>query len=250
MSGTAWNELLGDEGRPLVNRATQAELPPGSVFKVVTESAVLESDIFTRDSTFTCTGVWTGLGSNWPMYCWLRSGHGTVNLEHGLTLSCDVVFYECGKALQEAGRDILPGFANEYGFGEGTGIGDLPESGGLVPTADWKSSALGEAWFPGDTVNFAIGQGNLLVTPLQIASAFAAIANGGTRYRPQIALSIGQAPAEGSFEADVAGALPVDAEHLASIKTGLSTGCMSPARHRLQHAGQHDDSRRREDGHG
>ncbi|MHB0874672.1 MAG: penicillin-binding protein 2 [Anaerolineae bacterium] len=229
MSGTAWNDLLNDEGRPLVNRSTQAELPPGSVFKVVTESAVLESGIFTKDSTFTCTGTWTGLGSNWPMNCWLRSGHGTVALEHGLTLSCDVVFYECGKALQESDRDTLPRFANEFGFGARTGLAALPESAGLVPTADWKSRTLGESWFAGDSVNMAIGQGNVLVTPLQMAVVFAAIANGGTRYRPQIALSLNQAPQAGAFKPEVLGALPVDADHLDSIKVGLYEGCMSPA---------------------
>jgi penicillin-binding protein 2 len=229
MSGTDWNSLLNDEGRPLVDRATQAELPPGSSFKVVTETAVLESGIFTPESTFTCTGVWTGLGDNWPMRCWLPSGHGTVSLEHGLTVSCDVVFYECGKALQESDRDTLPLFTNEFGFGARTGLDALPESAGLVPNADWKSATLGESWFAGDSVNMAVGQGNLLVTPLQLAVVYAAIANGGMRYRPQLVLSVNQAPQEGSFKADELGKLPLESEHLASIKTGLFEGCMSPA---------------------
>jgi len=226
-----WNALLEDEGQPLVNRATQSELPPGSVFKIVTEAAALETGLFTPESPFYCSGTWTGLGQGWVKHCWKRSGHGSLDLATGLSVSCDVVFYELGKALHEHDREVLPQFAKAFGFGARTGIVGVSESPGLVPTPTWKDRAIGESWFPGDSVNLAIGQGYLLVTPLQVANMLAAIANGGTLYKPRLVSRIGpEAASETTLtsEPEVLGTLPLNPDHLQSIRKSLRDVAMSP----------------------
>jgi penicillin-binding protein 2 len=231
MSSKQWQDLMDNPGRPMVNRAIQSELPLGSVFKIVTESAALEAGLYTPESTFTCTGTWTGLGSGYTKTCWLLTGHGTLTLAQGLTESCDVVFYELGKALDGADREALARMAEAFGFGAKTGIDGLSEAAGLVPTPEWKEATLGESWFPGDSVNLAIGQGNLLVTPLQVANMLAAVANGGTLYRPRLVLGVGDASGAPPSETkpEVIRTLPVKAEHLKSIQDSLLAGCMSPA---------------------
>ncbi|NPV07569.1 MAG: penicillin-binding protein 2 [Anaerolineae bacterium] len=230
LSGSEWAALMEDEGRPLVNRATQAELPPGSVFKIVTETAALESGILTPESRFFCSGSWSGLGPSWSVSCWLPSGHGSLTLAEGLARSCNSVFAEVGKQLDAFDREALPQFARDFGFGSSTGLVGVSESPGLVPGPAWRQRALGQAWFPGDSVNLAIGQGDLLVTPLQIANMIAAVANGGTRYRPQLLLSIGSPESEGSSRSapEVVGQLPISPEHLTSLRRSLLEGCMSP----------------------
>jgi len=229
LSGSAWAELLADEGRPLVNRATQSELPPGSVFKVVTESAALDAGVVNPDSTFFCPGSWSGLGESWTVKCWLPSGHGTLTLEEGLVHSCNTVFAEVGSRLDGHDRDALPRWAREYGFGASPGLRGLPASTGLVPDTAWRSRTLGQAWFPGDTVNMAIGQGALLVTPLQVAGMIAAVAAQGRRYRPYLALSFGPPgnPSSTATEPELVGELPLAEYHLSSIRQSLVDGCMS-----------------------
>ncbi len=229
MSGTAWAELLADEGRPLVNRSTQSELPPGSVFKVVTESAALDAGVVTPESTFFCPGSWSGLGESWTVKCWLPSGHGSLTLADGLVHSCNTVFAEVGSLLDSYDRDALPRWAREYGFGSPTGLQGLGESSGLVPDAAWRSRVLGQAWFAGDTVNMAIGQGALLVTPIQVAGMIAAVAANGKRYRPYLALSLGVPGSSDSSATspEQVGRLPLSEAHLASIRQSLLDGCMS-----------------------
>jgi penicillin-binding protein 2 len=185
-----WQVLASDASRPLVNRATQGTYPPGSVFKIVTMAAALEEGGFTSGSTFNCPGIWYGLGKDWSKTCWLERGHGQVNLVQALTVSCDVTFYELGKRLYELDPTLLPRYARLFGLGALTGLGVAEEVAGLVPDPNWKVAELGESWFPGDSVNLAIGQGYLLVTPLQVATMVAAVGNGGTLYRPQLVLKV------------------------------------------------------------
>ncbi len=220
VSASVWNALTGDSRKPLLNRATQAVYPAGSIFKVVTMAAGLENAGFTADSTFTCAGSWSAYNRTWKCY----GVHGTLDLVRGLTQSCDVVFYTLGKALYEADANALSNMARAFGLGKATGI-DLPgEATGLVPDDAWKKQARGEGWYPGDNINLAIGQGDLLVTPLQIATLYAAIANGGTLYRPHVVAEI-PAWTEGEqdivIQPEVIGKLPVSAEHLAAIRRGL-----------------------------
>jgi penicillin-binding protein 2 len=117
--------------------------------------------------------------------CWKRGGHGAVDLSRALAESCDVYFYELGKAL---GVETLARYAKLFGFGSPTGIGLAGEASGLVPTPEWKLRARGEPWQEGETISLSIGQGANLTTPLQLAVAYAAIANGGTVYEPRIVL--------------------------------------------------------------
>jgi penicillin-binding protein 2 len=218
VSADEWATLDSDPQRPLVNRALQSAYPPGSVFKIVTMATGLEKGGLTRDTRFTCTGTWTGLGLEWAKVCWLETGHDNIDLITGLTVSCDVVFYEIGLLLDALDADLLPTYARAFGLGQLTGLQELPESPGLVPDIAWKRTTYGEPWVPGDSVNLAIGQGFLLTTPLQIARAMAAVANGGALLRPQVIYRIGD---EVVLQREEMGQLPVSAEHLADIQEGL-----------------------------
>ena len=230
LSGEQWRQLLEDGGRPLLNRPTQSELPLGSVFKIVTYTAALASGIYEPDSSFYCPGSWSGLGSSYTVRCWLRSGHGSLTLAQGLTASCNVVFAEVGKNLHQSDPGALPDAARAYGFGALTGLEVLDESPGLVPDAAWKQKALGEAWYPGDTVNLAIGQGHLLVTPLQVARMIAAVANGGRLPRPNLVLGLGSPQPQGEASEDriEAVALPLSEEATQNLRASLRDGCMTP----------------------
>lgn len=224
ISAAKWSELTADSRRPLLNRSIQGTYPPGSIFKVVTMAAALEEALYAPDSTFMCTGVWTGLGEEWTKTCYNKAGHGTLDLVRGLTQSCDVVFYTLGKALYDAVPQALPDMARAFGLGAPTDIDLVGEAAGLVPDETWKKETKGEGWYPGDNVNLAIGQGDLLVTPLQMAVLYGAIANGGTLYRPHI---VAQIPAwtddqeDIVVEPEVIGRLPVSPEHLDAIRRGL-----------------------------
>jgi penicillin-binding protein 2 len=179
--------LLSDRsGRPLSNRAISGTYQPGSVFKIVTASAALETKKITPKTTFTCNGSYV-LGKA-RFNCWKEAGHGPQNIIRGLMNSCNVFFYNAGRL---AGPDRLEAFAKLYGFGRPTGI-DLPdEVVGVVPGRVWKKNAGKGQWYEGDTVNYSIGQGYLLVTPAQVLDMIAVIANNGSIVRPYIVKKIG-----------------------------------------------------------
>jgi penicillin-binding protein 2 len=230
LSPEEWQALANDPGRPLVNRAVQGAYPPGSVFKIVTMAAALEAGGFTPQSTFTCTGLWEGLGPDWPKTCWVETGHGQIDLVQALIVSCDVAFYDIGLALHNLDSELLPDYARQFGLGSPTGLEGLDEATGLVPDDAWKTTAMGEGLAPGDSVNAAIGQGYLLTTPLQIAHMLATVANGGTIYQPQILLKVAASSEEPEefFAPQVMGQLPVSPEHLAAIQEGLVGVTASP----------------------
>jgi penicillin-binding protein 2 len=217
-----WQALQADSRRPLVNRTTQGTYPPGSVFKVVTMTAGMEAGGLTASSSFICRGIWTGLGPEWPKTCWARYGHGNITLDRALTVSCDITFYQVGLLLNGVGQDVLPSYARAFGFGAPTGI-EVEENPGLVPDPAWKIQTKGEGWAPGDSVNLAIGQSELLVSPLQVAVMMAAVGNGGTLYRPQVVEMIASDPnrPDWVFEPVVSAQLPVSAENLAVIQESL-----------------------------
>lgn len=218
----AWHALNTDPDRSLVNRATQGAYPPGSVFKVVSMAAGLEKLGLTAETEFFCSGTWTGLGEGFIKTCWLKTGHGLINLQDGLTQSCDVVFYEVGQMLDQAGPNILPELARAFGLGELTGVAGVEETPGLVPDPAWKLAQQGESWFAGDAVNLAIGQGYLLATPLQIVGLLAAVGNGGTLYRPRLVQRVSNpAGLEQVTETEVVTRLAVSQEHMRVIRQGL-----------------------------
>jgi len=179
-------ELLGDRrGRPLLNRAVSGVYPPGSIFKVVTAAAALETKRITPNTVFTCTGSYSLGGTKFD--CWKDTGHGPQDVTDGLKNSCNVFFYNAGRA---AGVDNIEAFARLFGFGGKTGI-DLPdEAAGLVPGKRWKRFYKRDKWYEGDTLNYAIGQGYLLVTPIEILEMISVIANGGELVRPHIVKKI------------------------------------------------------------
>lgn len=174
-TGQGVSALLNDPAQPLLNRPVQGLYPPGSIFKAITMAAALESKAFQPTSEFTCTGRWTGL-PGLTHECWLKSGHGRLDFVSGLTQSCNSVFYEVGKRLDELDPAYLPGFTSRCGLGAPTGALLGREPAGIVPGPAWKQRTLKEPWTRGDAVNMAIGQGQLLVTPLQMATVYAAIA--------------------------------------------------------------------------
>jgi penicillin-binding protein 2 len=218
----AWTELYTNEGRPLVNRATQGLYPPGSIFKIVTMSAGLETLGLEPEESFVCTGKWAGLGQEFVKECWLKTGHGKINFFDGLTQSCDVVFYEVGLALHQKDPQLLPDWARAFGLGTPTDIMGVGESAGVVPDNAWKQANFSQPLFDGDAVNSAIGQGFMLATPLQVARLVAAIGNGGHLLRPRLIDRIVNVDgAEQIFEPEVAGALPLSPASLALIRGSL-----------------------------
>lgn len=213
-----------------LNRATQGAYPPGSTFKPVTMAAGMEVGGYTASSNFFDPGFWEGFGAAFRKVCWLPTGHGNINLQDGLSASCDVVFYEVGKTLQEKDPNALPTFARGFGLGHTTGITGVTEVAGLIPDPAWKQQNSGQAWVPGDTVNMAIGQGDVQATPLQMATLYAAIANGGTLYRPRVVQKIGSnnEPPEEVWQPEVMNKLPVSATTLKAIQDGLHGVIVSP----------------------
>jgi penicillin-binding protein 2 len=205
-------EALNDEDSeyPLTNRTMMALYPPASTFKAFTGLAGLQHGVTREWSMFYCPGRWTEMGEQWPKYCWLRTGHDDMSFHQGVVESCDTVFYEIGYDFYKQGDEKLQSFSREFGFGQSTGI-DLPgELDGRVPDAEWKSDFNEnypeyQKWLPGDTVNMAIGQGDLLVSPLQLASAYGGIANGGQVLRPHVLKEVNDAKGEPvhSFETEV-----------------------------------------------
>lgn len=222
VDANAWAKLFADEKRPLLNRATQGQYPPASVFKIVTLSAALETIGAKPEDTFVCTGRWDKLGKGFEKKCWLETGHGKINLLDGLTQSCDVVFYELGLALHKQDAKLLPDWARAFGLGTSTQIVGLTEGTGIVPDNDWKQTNLNQPLFDGDAVNSAIGQGYMLATPLQIARLLAAIANGGQLMRPRVIDRLTSVDGtERVFEPEIAGVLPITSETLILIRQSL-----------------------------
>jgi penicillin-binding protein 2 len=219
--------VLGDPGRPLLNRATQGIYPPASVFKIPAVAAALMSGLYQRDSTYTCTGVWNVLGPNAIKYDWTVSfgvaPHGPVNIVEALAYSCDPYFYTVAYDLYNYNPGYMAQVARAFGLGEFTQVGQMAEARGLMPDPDWKLATYGEPWSAGDSVNMGIGQGYVQVTPLQIAQMMAALANGGTLLRPQVVQRIAPPGGQDTFELApvVNGQLPVTPEQLDLLLEGL-----------------------------
>ncbi len=181
ISNADYQALVEDPDKPLLNHATQAHYPPGSTYKLVTGTGGL-ADRKISASTELETKSYLTLGTT-KFYDWNRRGFGACNIYCGFGHSSDTFFFQVAGML---GIDRLGYWAKQYGFGSPTGI-DLPgEVSGIVPTNQWKQDALGEPIFPGETYQAGIGQGYDVVTPIQLVNAYAALANGGTLYQPQI----------------------------------------------------------------
>ncbi len=181
ISSKKWQALLANPRKPLLNKVVQGSYPPGSIYKMITALAGLSKGVINENTQIFCPGYYRF--GNRIYRCWKHSGHGKVNLKQAIAQSCDVYFYQVG---QTVGVDVLADFARKLGLGAKTGIEMAYEKSGLTPTKEWKQRVKKRRWQDGETLSVAIGQGFNLVTPLQIAQMTAAIANGGTVYRPQI----------------------------------------------------------------
>ncbi len=180
-----WNKLVYNPKSPLINKAISGQYAPGSTFKMIVAMAALDKGIITTESTFFCSGSITFGGE--VFHCWKKSGHGIVNLNKGIVESCDVYFYEVAR---RTGIDRIAAMARRFGLGHTLGI-DLPaEHSGLVPTKEWKLSKIGAPWQQGETLIAGIGQGYLLVTPLQLAVMVARLTNGGFAITPHMTRNI------------------------------------------------------------
>ena len=185
MTPKQWSDVVQDEGRPLNNRATQGQYPPGSTFKIVMAAAALETGTVAPDSKIHCSGGYP-FGRR-VFHDWKKGGHGFVDITEALVHSCDVFFYTVG---QRMGIDTIAAYAERFSLGRPTGV-ELPsERVGVVPSPEWKQKARGEPWFPGETISASIGQGYVSVTPMQMAQVIATVANQGDSFRPHLVRAI------------------------------------------------------------
>jgi penicillin-binding protein 2 len=230
LSTEAYAALSNDKRQPFLHRPLLATYPPGSTFKPVTLSAGMEKAGVSAGETFHCVPVWKGLGDDFPKNNWQKVDRGYLTPAEGLMASCNPVFYEIALRLDHVDPNILPQFARGFGYGGLTGINGLDEAPGVVPDPKWKEENQGEPWYSGDSVNMGIGQGFLLVTPLQIANAYSAIAGEGVLRKPLLVRSISEAggAAAQEFKAEEIAPLPVSAATMAQIRSGLTLVTQNP----------------------
>ncbi len=176
-----WKSLVENPHHPLQNKGIQGQYPAGSVFKIITAIAGLESGIITPNTQFTCTGAFPY--GNRDFRCWKEGGHGAISLHRAIAESCDIYFYQLGLKL---GPDLIARYAHEFGLGRATGILLPHEKSGIVPSSTWKKERFGVPWYSGETLSFAVGQGYLNATPLQLLMLISGVANGGKLYLPQV----------------------------------------------------------------
>ena len=176
-----WAQLNTDPGTPLLNRAIQAQLAPGSVFKIVMATAMLDSKAIPANYQVYCPGHAEFYGR--VFHCWRAQGHGSVDVHRAIVASCDVFFYTIGKML---GIERIHDYAVGLGLGRPTGI-DLPsEQSGLIPSEEWVQRVYHHKWYAGETISVSIGQGSVTVTPIQLTRMVAAVASGGTLVQPHL----------------------------------------------------------------
>jgi penicillin-binding protein 2 len=180
ISRDEWNKYVTDPEDPLMDKAIQAQLAPGSTFKIIMATAGLEEGI-AQDMVVHCSGGVNLFGTY--QRCWVHGGHGVVNIDKAIYQSCDVFFYTLAARL---GIDKIDYWAGRLGIGQKTGI-DLPdEMAGTMPSPEWKMRNFHEKWYPGEVTSVGIGQGAVAVTPIQLLRAIAGIASGGVLKRPHV----------------------------------------------------------------
>ena len=200
--------ITATEGQPLANRATHGLYSAGSTFKLVTGAAGLASGAYTPSDRIFCGAIWYGVDP--PRRNW-EGERGLLTIAEGLQRSCNPVFYEVALTLYNTTEGALSDMARAFGYGAESGAVGIFDEAGLVPDAAWKTEARGEPWYPGDNVNLGIGQGDLLITPLQLANAYSAITVTALR-TPTILAEVA---------ATDRGALPLDEAHVAHLRHGL-----------------------------
>ncbi len=223
ISTNSYKKLLDDQNQPLLNRAVGGQFPSGSTLKPFIAAAALQEKIITPESTINSTG---GIAvGKWFFPDWKEGGHGTTDVSKAIAWSVNSFFYTIGGGYGERvglGPERIKKYLEYFGFGRITGSGLVGEQRGVIPSPQRKMELTGEPWYIGDTYNMSIGQGDILVTPLQMAVATAAIANGGTIWKPQWARErIAPNGSVTMFLPERAALVPVSAEHLATIRAAM-----------------------------
>lgn len=217
MEREEWLRVVKDPRHPLLNRAFQGLYPPGSLFKVVVAAAALEEGTITPVERLSCPASLEIGGRTFRN--WTDADQGWMDLRRALAMSCNTVFYRVGLKV---GIERIARYAKAFGLGEPTGIALGGERVGSVPTPALKWESLGQPWRPGDTANVSIGQGRVLVTPVQVARLMAAIANGGTLWRPRLVREvIGATGPLVSIPPEARGRVPVSASVLSFLQASL-----------------------------
>lgn len=180
-----WENLIKNPDNPLNNRAISSLYPPGSIFKLIVALSALENKKVSPDDRFFCPGeYWMG---KYVFKCWKKGGHGRLDFIDGIAQSCNVVFFNVGLKV---GDRVIEDYARRFFLDSKTGI-DLPgELRGFIPSREWKEKKLKEPWYPGDTLNLSIGQGYVLVTPIEIHAMMNIIATEGMLYKPHLVSKI------------------------------------------------------------
>ena len=204
--------FLKDRGAPLLDRGVSSSYPAGSVFKLVTALAGLETGKITPNTRFFCPGFFKLGGKGRPYHCWSKSGHGSLNLYEALERSCNVYFYNVGSRLTV---DEIARYARELGLGERMSTELTNIAPGLVPDSEWKKQKFHDQWYQGETLNFAIGQGYLLVSPLQILRLTSIIAKNGLKVNPRLILESGEESSPASKK------IAIHEENIKIIKKGM-----------------------------
>ena len=219
-------QMLNSANQPYINRATQGLYAPGSVFKIVTMAAALETEYYEPDDVYDCGLTFTEL-PGWVGYDWRYEKElpaaGELTLKEGLEKSCNPWFYHIGLDLYvKSLPSAIPDMATAFGLGQTTGV-EIGDEAGQVPSPENSAEVLGEEWAAWHPVQLAIGQSVLLVSPLQVARYVAAVGNGGTLYRPQLVLEILNAEGDmlQEFVPDPQAQLPVSPENLEAIQEAM-----------------------------
>lgn len=215
-----WAAINNSPDRPLLDRPVEAKFASGSIFKPITAAAAMESLGTKPSDVFDCAYWWSGPGGmrlhNWTI-------QGRLNLIQSITGSCDPTFYTLGLALQRKDPNLIPSMARAFGLGQKTGINGVNEIAGTLPDPSWKQKVLGQPWYEGDSINLAIGQGYLEVTPLQMANMYSTIANNGLRRAPILVQRVvdAQGHVVQTFTAATTGKLPVSPLTMRTIHEGM-----------------------------
>ena len=216
---TDWNKLINDPDHPLMNKAIQAQLAPGSTFKILMSVAGLQEGV-AQNMNINCPGGWGPYG--YFHHC--DEHHGAVNIHTAIPFSCDTFYYMLGDKL---GIDTISKYATEFGYGQKTGI-DLPgEQAGLMPSSQWKLRNYHARWYPDETLDVAIGQGAVAATPLQLVRVIGGIASGGHLVRPHVVFP-DQLPKEfhqgilDSFPGSGEKNVPIDPQNWVTVTDGMA----------------------------
>jgi penicillin-binding protein 2 len=221
-----WRALIKDPLRPLSNRATQGQFPPGSTFKIVMAIAALEEGVIEPETRISDPGFY--YFGNRAFRDWKKQGHGSVDLHKAIVESCDVYFYQLGPRL---GIDRIAKWARALGLGEKSGVALDDERSGTIPDTEWKRKRFRQPWYPGETVSVAIGQGYVTTTPLQMAVMMATVANGGTVYRPRIVSKVESFDRAlvREYGPEIIRTVPMKPSTIARVRNALADAVKSPS---------------------